>query len=115
VASEVVRFRASKALLARLDALAKAHAGNRSLAIKSVLMEASREADGLPPVCSREELLALLSEAARGGSVPACKTLLDELRRDEAPSARSNAFSEELGQRAGKVGKVTELRARRRP
>ena len=41
----------------------------------------------MPPgdVATREELLELLTQSARGGSVPAQKALLDELRREEEP------------------------------
>jgi hypothetical protein len=34
------------------------------------------------PVADRDELLRILTESAREGSVTACKTLLEELRRD---------------------------------
>jgi hypothetical protein len=51
--------------------------------IKAAVMEASVEAGGaVGDVPERDELLSLLGEAARGGSVTAMKVLLDERRRD---------------------------------
>lgn len=35
-------------------------------------------------IATRDQILVWLSEAARGGNVPAMRLLLDELRQDEA-------------------------------
>jgi hypothetical protein len=51
---------------------------NRSAAVRAAVLEASLVPVGLPPVPDRDELLALLGEAARGGSVSAMRTLLAE-------------------------------------
>ena len=43
-------------------------------------------------IADREELLQLLTERARGGSVTAAATLLKELRQEEEPDANSDGF-----------------------
>jgi hypothetical protein len=46
------------------------------------------------PIATREEILALLSAAARRGNVPATRLLLDELRVDHANSAGQSVIDE---------------------
>jgi hypothetical protein len=60
-----------------------------------------RPPEQLDPVADREEVLALLSWAARDGSVIAMKTLLDELRRDAVPDEEVRSVIDELARRRG--------------
>jgi predicted transcriptional regulator len=75
VASAVIGFRASPVLQRRLDELAEAHGGSRATAIRSAVVEATlpEHASRVP---DRDEVLELLGEAARGGSVAAMVELL---------------------------------------
>ncbi len=78
-----VEIRATAAFLRCLDDLAVARGMNRSEAIRAAVVEASPDplAENLPPAPGRDELLRLLGEAARGGSVRAICLLLEELHR----------------------------------
>lgn len=76
-----IEIRVTEAFLRRLDAFAQTRGMNRSAALRAAVLEASPAAPGeLPPGADRDELLRLLGEAARGGSVPAIRALLDERR-----------------------------------
>jgi hypothetical protein len=99
----VITLRATDAFAKRLDSVAKARGLNRSQMIKAAVLEASMDAKDLDAVPDRDELLRLLGESARSGSVTAMKALLDERRRDgddaEAPLVRS-AIDELAARRA---------------
>lgn len=76
---------------------------NRSAAIRAAVLEASPSAPGdLPPVADRDELLRLLGEAARGGSVSAMRALLLEHRRANGAAPRRDG-----------MGVIDDLAARR--
>jgi hypothetical protein len=51
----------------------------------------------------RDELLELLGESARGGSVTAARTLLDELRRHEGEPEPDNAITRLIAQRKARL------------
>jgi hypothetical protein len=53
-------------------------------------------------IATREEVLAILSAAARAGSVTACRVLLVELRRSEA-LAPTDKIIDELARRRTEV------------
>jgi hypothetical protein len=77
---------------------------NRSQAVRAAVLEAGPAGgDGLPPAPDRDELLALLGEAARAGSVSAMRALLLEQRRDggDAPGDGELSFIEDLAERRG--------------
>ena len=63
-----INFRASPVLLARIDRLAVARKVSRSAAIKAAIVEATVP-EHATAIADEGELLVLLSEAARGGSV----------------------------------------------
>jgi hypothetical protein len=96
-----VQIRASEPFLRRLDALAAARGLNRSQAIRAAVVEAQPDALPLPPAPDRDELLRLLGAAARSGSVPAIRALLDESRRAEGGGAapRRRSRIDELARR----------------
>jgi endogenous inhibitor of DNA gyrase (YacG/DUF329 family) len=50
-------------------------------------------------IATREQVLELLTAAARGGSVLAAKTLLEELRRDGDGTALPTSVIDELAER----------------
>lgn len=85
----MISLRATDAFATRLDALAEARGLNRSRMLKAAVLEASMAPAEQSHVPDRDELLRLLGESARSGSVTAMRTLLEELRRDgihaEAP------------------------------
>ena len=83
MATQTVKIRCSELLLRRLDGLAEAHGGNRSQAIRSAVLAASLP-EGTPPVPDHNELMRLLGELARMGSLPAIRLLLAEQRRRPA-------------------------------
>jgi hypothetical protein len=63
----------------------------------------------------REELLQLLTEKARAGSVYACTILLAELRRDETTSGSEEGWAEIYGDdfaERGAHSNVTPLKRR---
>ena len=97
----IIRFRASGAILERVDELAKAHGGNRSNAIRSLVLRATAPADQ-SAVPDENEVLVLLSESARSGSVAAMKELL-RVHRERAGTADKSAVDrsmiDELGRR----------------
>jgi hypothetical protein len=103
-----VQIRASEPWLRRLDALAASRGMNRSQAIRAAVTEAQPDAPPLPPAPDRDELLRLLGAAARSGSVPAIRALLDEERRAEGSGdvPRSD--------RLAVLSRIDELAARRR-
>ena len=70
-----ITFRASPVLVARIDRLAEARKASRSAVIKAAIVEATVP-EHATAVVDEHELLVLLSEAARGGSVSAIKVLL---------------------------------------
>jgi hypothetical protein len=53
-------------------------------------------------IATREEVLAILSAAARAGSVTACRVLLDELGRSEVPT-QTESVIDELARRRTEV------------
>jgi hypothetical protein len=53
-------------------------------------------------IATREEVLAILSAAARAGNVTACRVLLEELRRPEA-STHEDTIIDELARRRTEV------------
>ena len=62
-------------LVARIDRLAEARQVSRSAAIKAAIVEATVP-EHTTAIADEHEVLVLLSEAARGGSVSAMKALL---------------------------------------
>lgn len=95
-----IQVRVTEVFLRRLDALADARGMNRSQAIRAAVSEASPSASiDLPPALERDELLRLLGEAARGGSVSAMRRLLEEYRRDSGAPRHRPAFIDELARR----------------
>ena len=70
-----VGFRAAPAVCRRLDELAEARGLNRSAAIRAAILEATVP-EHATAIADIHEVLVLLTEAARGGSVPAMKALL---------------------------------------
>ena len=73
---------------------------NRSQALRAAVLEASPAASSdLPPVADRDELLRLLGEAARGGSVSAMRALLLEHRRDGGDVPPGDGLIDELAAR----------------
>ena len=95
-------FRAPAAVQRRIDELADARGCSRSLAIRAAILEATMPADAAP-VPSAQEVLELLGEAARAGSVAAMKELRqyhEERRtRDDDPFAE---FDELARRRTGR-------------
>jgi hypothetical protein len=51
------------------------------------------------PIATKEEILELLTDAARRGNVPAMRLLLDELRVEHANSAGQSVIDELAGER----------------
>ena len=96
-----VTFRASPVLVARLDRLAEATGSSRSAAIKRAILEATTPAE-TQPVPDEHEVLLLLSEAARGGSVAAMRELL-AYHRERRQGRRPDAVDalDELAERRG--------------
>ncbi len=72
--AEVVTFKASEALRGRLEDLQKEAGMTRSAAIRKVIMEATVRSGELA-VPDEHEVLVLLGQAARAGSVAAMKEL----------------------------------------
>jgi hypothetical protein len=72
---ENINFRASPIMLARIDRLAGARKVSRSAAINAAIVEATVP-EYATPIADENEVLELLSVAARGGSVSAMKVLL---------------------------------------
>lgn len=97
----LINFKATEAFVERLDAYAKAKGMNRTQAIKSAVLEASMDPATRAAVPDRDELLRLLGESARSGSVTAMKALLDERRRDgdDSESAPARSVIDELAAR----------------
>lgn len=73
MASHRVEVRLSPPLRRRLEQLAEERNTSLSGAVRSAVLEATRADRGIP---SKEELLVLLSEAARTGSIVAMNELL---------------------------------------
>jgi predicted transcriptional regulator len=67
----------------RLDELAAACAGNRSEAVRRAIMEASGEA----APSEERDVVELLAEQARAGSVPAARALLQHFKERERERA----------------------------
>ena len=80
-----ITFRASPVLVARIEELAEAKKSTRSGAIKMAIVEATvpDHATGVP---DEQELLVLLGQAARGGSVAAMRELLAHHRERKQPA-----------------------------
>jgi hypothetical protein len=81
--AHTLKIRCSDLLLRHLDGLAEGYGGNRSAAARSAVLAASLP-EGVPTVPTRDELLRLLGELARMGSLPAIRLLLEEYRREPA-------------------------------
>jgi hypothetical protein len=79
-----ISFRAPKAVLDRLHELAAAHGGNRTQALRAAIVEATLP-KGAEAVPDEHEVLVLLGEAARSGSVPAMRALLAHHRSTDPP------------------------------
>jgi predicted transcriptional regulator len=96
-----VTFRASPVLVARIDRLAEARKVSRSAVIKRAIVEATVP-EHATAIADEQEILVLLSEAARGGSVSAMKVLLAHHRLPR-PAVVDPIFQEldELAQRGG--------------
>ena len=96
-----VTFRASPVLVARIDRLAGARKVSRSAVIKRAIVEATVP-EHATAIADKQELLELLSVAARGGSVSAMKVLLAHHRLPQ-PAAEHPIFREldELAERRG--------------
>jgi hypothetical protein len=58
-------------------------------------------------VADREELLVLLTQAARKGNVPAMRILLEESRRDGSDEATSAGIIDELASKRKKAAAST--------
>ena len=96
-------FRASPVLVARIECLAEARKVSRSAAIKRAIVEATMP-EHATDIADEHEVLVLLTEAARGGSVPAMKALLTYHRgRASQPEPVRDVFDEvdELARRCG--------------
>ncbi len=97
-----VTVRMGDDLVRRLDELASARGlKDRSEALRVAALEATLTPTERQTAPDRDELLRLLGTAARGGSVTAMRTLLDELR--EPPGGGDNpseAFIERLARDA---------------
>ena len=98
---ENVNFRASPIMLARIDRLAEARKVSRSAAIKAAIVEATVP-EHATAIADEHEVLVLLTEAARGGSVSAMKVLLAHHRLPR-PAAVDPLWREldELARRRG--------------
>ncbi len=96
-----VTFRASPVLVTRIDRLAEATGASRTAAIKRAILEATTPA-GTQPVPDKHEVLLLLSEAARGGSVAAMRELL-AYHRERRQGGRPDAVDalDQLAERRG--------------
>ena len=70
-----ITFRASPVLVARIDRLAEAQKVSRSAVIKRAIVEVAVP-EHATAIADEHEVLVLLTEAARGGSVSAMKVLL---------------------------------------
>jgi hypothetical protein len=60
-------------------------------------------------VLTREQILVLLSAAARTGSVSAAKTLLEELRRDDGPAQPGDTIFSVIDEIAAKRRQQSSL------
>ena len=87
-----VTFRASPVLVARIDRLAEARKVSRSAAIKAAIVEATVP-EHATAIADEHEVLVLLTEAARGGSVSAMKVSLAHHRLPR-PAAVDPIFRE---------------------
>lgn len=88
-------IRASADLLARLEALRVARGlADRSAAVRLAVREAATIPQDRASVPDRDELLRLLGEAARDGSVTAMKTLLAEHRGDGQPGSTGSLIGD---------------------
>ena len=96
---ENINFRASPMLVARIDELATARKASRSAAIKAAIVEATVP-EYATAIADKNEILVLLSQAARGGSVSAMKALLAYHRLPQ-PAAVDPIFAE-LDELAGR-------------
>jgi predicted transcriptional regulator len=96
-----VTFRASPLVVARIDRLAGARKVSRSAVIKAAILEATVPKYATA-IADEQEVLVLLTEAARGGSVSAMKALLAYHHLPQ-PAAVDPIFAEldELAQRRG--------------
>jgi hypothetical protein len=75
-------LRASSDLIERLDALREARGlSSRAAALRVAIREVSPTSPTRAALPGREELLRLLSERARDGSVPAMRALFEEFRK----------------------------------
>ena len=101
--AHTVKVRCSELLVKRLDALAAGHGGNRSQAVRSAVLAASLPND-VPPVPDRDELLRLLGELARMGSLPAIRLLLAEYRREPSPPPMPDPLAQLLERRRARLG-----------
>ena len=99
-----VIFRASPALLRRIDGLAEARKLSRTAVLRAAILEATVD-EHAAAVADLDEILVLLTDAARSGSVPAMKTLLAHHLRFPRPAAVDHSI----------LGELDELAARRDP
>jgi hypothetical protein len=101
MASCRVEIRVSPAMRRRLEQLAAERKTTLSGAIRSAVLEATAAERGIP---SREELLVMLSEAARTGNVAAMKELLRYHERQGAGRKRPDPLDgfDELAARRGR-------------
>ena len=98
-----ITFRASPAVTARIAELAEARGSTKAAAIRAAVVSAATPKHA-PAVPTEAEVLELLGEAARGGSVAAMKELLVYHRERRGVAGAVDAVAE-----------LDELAARRRP
>lgn len=84
MARDIVSFRASPVLQKRLEELAEGHGGNRTKAIQAAILKAGDPASP-NDVPDEAEVLRLLGESARSGSVSAMKELRAYHREQRDP------------------------------
>ncbi len=102
-------LRVSPVLMRRVEELAAARGSSWTAAIKAAIVEASMRTGGGSSVPDQREVLELLSEAARAGSVSAMKELLAyhrERRQGRGPDAvdELDELAERRGRTPGSVG-----------
>lgn len=89
-----ITLRVSQDWLEHLDALARArNFADRSEAVRVVVREAAMTPEERLTVPDTDELLVLLGQSARDGSVTAMKALLDEHRRAETSEDAGDPFA----------------------
>jgi predicted transcriptional regulator len=95
---ELMSFKASEQVQAKVAELAQDRGLNKSAAIKAAIAEATRK--DKTSVTDKPELLELLTESARGGNVTAMKTLWSILSALESEQGQGEDVLDELDELA---------------